>query len=117
MKEDAGGYLVVMLGAFILLVNFLYLAYWPWFQPREWRKRIWGRRRSIQQNWPFLPENVTYKFLRGRPKLDLWYARIGYLIMALIFIIIIVLMYWCILYVNEHDTIKIIGAVQHSIIY
>jgi hypothetical protein len=77
----------------VVLVYTIYLAYWPWFKPQEYRMRTLQYRKKIHRDWPFLPENVIYPFLKKHTRFDLWYARIGYLSMIVLIITIIVISY------------------------
>ena len=93
MEKLADSYIIGILlgvGAFSYSI---YLAYWPWIKPKEWRSRSRQHRRKAQKYWPFLPENLVYRFLRGKPDLDLWYARLGYLLLAIFSIATIVIAY------------------------
>ena len=86
-----------MLSIFLAIIGVfygIYRAYWPWFKPKEWRKRTNRYRRKAQKNLPFLPETVLYRYLNKHPDFDLWYARLGYLLMIVLFIAIIIVLYW-----------------------
>jgi hypothetical protein len=100
MEKYAESY---MMGIFLGvggLAYIIFLAYWPWFKPSEWRKRTHRHRRKIQHDWPLLPENVSYRFLKRYPEFDLWYARIGYLLGIAFFVGIIVSAYLSLRYVS-----------------
>ena len=79
--------------AILFLIYAVYLAYWPWLNPKEWRKRTYRHRANVQMNWSFLPSNVVYHVLQQHPNFDLWCARIGVLVMIIWTITIIIIAY------------------------
>lgn len=101
MEKLADSYFTGILLGIAGVCYFIYLAYWPWIKPEEWRKKTRRYRRKAQKNWPFLPENLVYQFLKGKPNLDLWYARIGYLIMIILSITTIVISYLSLIYLDR----------------
>jgi hypothetical protein len=93
MEKYAESYLIMIFLGLVGLLYLGYLAYWPWFKPQEWRIRTRRHRRRIQRDWSFLPENVSYRFMKKHPEFDLWYARVGYLSGMTLFIAVIVIAY------------------------
>jgi hypothetical protein len=100
MEKYAESYTMMIFIGVVFFIYVIYLAYWPWFMPQEWRKRTRRHRGKIQRFWPFLPENVSYRFLKRHPDFDLWYARIGYLIMIVLAGGTIVIAYFSLRYVT-----------------
>lgn len=86
MEDRANGAIFTLVIGIAGTVYFLYLAFMPWFRPNEWRKREINYRKRIKKNWSFMPEAVVHSFLEKHPKLDLWYARIGYLFGSILFL-------------------------------
>jgi hypothetical protein len=85
MEDRTNGVLFTILVGIGGTGYFLWMSYWPWLKPEEWRKRARRYREYIWTNWSFLPEGVLYRYLKKHPNIDLWYARIGYLFLASIF--------------------------------
>ena len=78
--KDTGMFIVFLLG----LAVTLYAAYLPWFRPEKWKEQITKERQMIQDKAPFLPQNLGIKYFNRHPNLDLLWARLAPLLIALL---------------------------------
>jgi hypothetical protein len=93
MKNSAESYLYGLIITFIILVYLIYQAYWPWFKPLEWRKRKSIFRRKFKNDWLFMPQNINLRLLERHPTFDLWYARLGPLVVIVLVLAMLIFLY------------------------
>jgi len=86
--NDTKIYIIFMLGFVIAL----YSAYLPWFHPRKWKELILKDRQLLKNKAPFLPQNLSFKYFNLHPNLDLWWARLAPLFVALLLIFGMIMM-------------------------
>ena len=94
MKNSAESYLFGLIVTFIILFYLIYQVYWPWFKPLEWRKSRSVFRRKFTNHWLFIPQNINLRFLEKHPKFDLWFARIGPLVIIAFVLAMLIFLYW-----------------------
>ena len=73
--------------ALLFFLAFLALGYRPWFLPKEYIVQQ-KKRKSTQKKPKLLPHAVTFSLFQNNPQLELWFARIIYLLGVLIGLVI-----------------------------
>jgi hypothetical protein len=67
-----------------MLLYDLYLAYTPWFKPKDYMRQWEKRKRIIKKIAPFLSGDFIEGVFIGPRSVTLWWARLGYVLFALI---------------------------------
>jgi hypothetical protein len=94
MKNSAESYFYGIIVTIIILSYILYLAYWPWFRPLEWRKRMSTIRQKYRTDPLFVIQRIGLGLFDKHPNFDLWYERIVLLVGIVFAIVMLIFIIW-----------------------